>query len=312
MKKQNKVVVAGAGTMGASLPQVYARAGWDTVLYNRSASGLERAKNLIELNQATFVKEEILSEEESKTLLARIKMTTEKADFTDAALVVESIVEKLDAKQEFWGEISQIVPEDALLATNTSGLHITDIAKACKYPERFMGQHWLNPPHLLPLCEIIAGEKTSPENVQKMRSLVESLGKQPVVVADINGFIINRIQFALLREALHIVDIGAATFEDVDTVLKAGMGLRYAALGPFGVADFGGLDTFDHINSYLNAELDDSKVGNKRLHEMVEAGKLGVKSGQGFYDYSGDKADAAIRERDRLYIELAKFLYFKK
>ena len=166
--------------------------------------------------------------------------------------------------------------------------------------------------HLLPLCEIIAGEKTSPENVQKMRSLVESLGKQPVVVADINGFIINRIQFALLREALHIVDIGAATFEDVDTVLKAGMGLRYAALGPFGVADFGGLDTFDHINSYLNAELDDSKVGNKRLHEMVEAGKLGVKSGQGFYDYSGDKADAAIRERDRLYIELAKVLYFKK
>ena len=309
---QNKVVLAGAGTMGASLAQVYARAGWDTVLYNRSASGLERAKNLIELNQATFVKEEILSEEESKTLLARIKMTTEKADFTDAALVVESIVEKLDAKQEFWGEISQIVPEDALLATNTSGLHITDIAKACKYPERFMGQHWLNPPHLLPLCEIIAGEKTSPENVQKMRSLVQSLGKQPVVVADINGFIINRIQFALLREALHIVDIGAATFEDVDTVLKAGMGLRYAALGPFGVADFGGLDTFDHINSYLNAELDDSKVGNKRLHEMVEAGKLGVKSGQGFYDYSGDKADAAIRERDRLYIELAKVLYFKK
>ena len=239
-------------------------------------------------------------------------MTTEKADFADAALVVESIVEKLDAKQEFWGEISQIVPEDALLATNTSGLHITDIAKACKHPERFMGQHWLNPPHLLPLCEIIAGEKTSPENVQKMRTLVQSLGKQPVVVADINGFIINRIQFAVLREALHIVDIGAATFEDVDTVLKAGMGLRYAALGPFGVADFGGLDTFDHINSYLNAELDDSKVGNKRLHEMVEAGKLGVKSGQGFYDYSGDKADAAIRERDRLYIELAKVLYFKK
>ena len=312
MKKQNKVVVAGAGTMGASLAQVYARAGWDTVLYNRSASGLERAKNLIRLNQETFVKEEILTTQESEDLLARIKMTTEKADFADAALVVENIVEDLDAKQAFWGEISQIVPEDALLATNTSGLHITDIAKACKYPERFMGQHWLNPPHLLPLCEIIAGEKTSPENVQKMRSLVESLGKQPVVVADINGFIINRIQFALLREALHIVDIGAATFEDVDTVLKAGMGLRYAALGPFGVADFGGLDTFDHINSYLNAELDDSKVGNKRLHEMVEAGKLGVKSGQGLYDYSGDKADAAIRERDRLYIELAKVLYFKK
>ena len=289
----NKVVMAGAGTMGASLAQVYAQAGWDTVLYNRSDSGLKRAKNLIEVNQAVFVKEGILEESHSKALVSRIKMTTGKEDFRDAALVVESIVENLDAKRAFWEEISEI-------------------AKVCKYPERFMGQHWLNPPHLLPLCEIIAGEKTSQENVQKMRKLVEGLGKRPVVVADINGFIINRIQFAVLREALHIVDIGAATIEDVDTVLKAGMGLRYAALGPFGVADFGGLDTFDHINTYLNAELDDSKVGNKRLHEMVEAGKLGVKSGQGFYDYSGDKADEAIRERDRMYIELAKVLYFNK
>ena len=173
-----------------------------------------------------------------------------------------------------------------------------------------MGQHWLNPPHLLPLCEIIAGEKTSRENLQKMRDLVIGLGKQPVIVKDINGFIINRIQFAVLREALHIVDMGAATIEDVDTVLKAGMGLRYAALGPFGVADFGGLDTFDRINSYLNAELCDSKVGSERLHKMVQEGKLGLKSGEGFYEYKGDQADAAIRERDRKYIELAKVLYF--
>ena len=309
---KNKVVLAGAGTMGASLAQVYAQAGWDTVLWNRSAAGLERAKSLISLNQATFIKEGILLEVESNAMLSRIRMTTDKADYQDAALVVESIVEKLDAKQAFWEEISALVPAEALLATNTSGLKITEIAKACKHPERFMGQHWLNPPHLLPLCEIIAGEQTAPENVQKMRTLVKNLGKQPVVVADINGFIINRIQFALLREALHIVDIGAATVEDVDTALKAGMGLRYAALGPFGVADFGGLDTFDHINSYLNAELDDSKVGNKRLHEMVEEGKLGVKSGTGFYDYSGDKADEAIRNRDRMYIELAKVLYFNK
>lgn len=309
---KNKVVLAGAGTMGASLAQVYAQAGWDTVLWNRSAAGLERAKSLISLNQATFIKEGILVEAESNAMLSRIRMTTDKADYQDAALVVESIVEKLDAKQAFWEEISALVPAEALLATNTSGLKITEIAKACKHPERFMGQHWLNPPHLLPLCEIIAGEQTAPENVQKMRTLVKNLGKQPVVVADINGFIINRIQFALLREALHIVDIGAATVEDVDTALKAGMGLRYAALGPFGVADFGGLDTFDHINSYLNAELDDSKVENKRLHEMVEEGKLGVKSGQGFYDYFGDKADQAIRDRDRMYIELAKVLYFNK
>lgn len=312
MKKKETVILAGAGTMGASLAQVYAQAGWDTVLYNRSESGLQRARRLIEVNQATLVKEDILTAEMSTDVQRCIRMTTDKGVFSEAALVVENIVEDLAAKRAFWAEISSLTPREALLATNTSGLHITDIAEAVEMPERFMGQHWLNPPHLLPLCEIIAGEKSSPENIQRMRTLVEDLGKRPVVVADINGFIINRIQFAVLREALHIVDIGAATIEDVDTVLKAGMGLRYAALGPFGVADFGGLDTFDHINSYLNAELSDSKVGSKRLHEMVEAGKLGVKSGEGFYDYSGGKADEAIRERDRMYIELAKVLYFKK
>ena len=303
-----KVVIAGAGTMGASLAQVYALAGWDTILYNRSESGLQRAQSLIELNQRTLVDEGIVSAEESGAMYTRIQMSTDKGNFTDAALVVENIVENLDAKRAFWAEISPTVPAEALLATNTSGLHITEIAEAVTLPERFMGQHWLNPPHLLPLCEIIASE----EAIRKMRKLVTGLNKQPVVVKDINGFIINRIQFAVLREALYIVDSGAATFEDVDTVLKAGMGLRYAALGPFGVADFGGLDTFEHINSYLNADLCDSKEGSARLKAMVEAGKLGVKSGEGFYDYSGEKAQKAIRDRDRLYIELAKVLYFRK
>lgn len=309
---EKKVVIAGAGVMGASLAQVYAIAGYATVVYNRGEEGLQKGKRLIAINQDTMVKEGLISGEDSKDALERMSFTTDKSCFQDCALVVENIVERLDIKQAFFTEISEIVSPETLLASNTSGLRISEIATACKNPERFMGQHWLNPPHLLPLCEIIAGEKTSQENIQKMRSLVEGLGKQPVVVADINGFIVNRIQFAVLREALHIVDIGAATFEDVDTVLKAGMGLRYAALGPFGVADFGGLDTFNHINSYLNAELDDSKEGSKMLQTLVDAGKLGVKSGAGFYDYSGDKADEAIRERDRMYIDLAKILYFKK
>ncbi len=308
----NKAVVIGAGTMGASLAQVYALAGFTVAVYDIVESALEKGKKLIALNQETMLAEELITQEESDAAMARISFTLDKACFADCAIVIENVVERMEVKKSVFAEISRLVPEEALLATNTSGLKITEIATACYLPERFMGQHWLNPPHIIPLCEIIAGEKTSKENLARMRELINRLGKKPITVADINGFVTNRLQFAMLREALHIVDIGAATAEDVDTALTAGMGLRLAALGPFGVADFGGLDTFDHINRYLNADLCDSKEGNTRLHKMVEEGHLGVKSGRGFYDYEGDKADAAIRARDKQYIELAKLLYFKK
>lgn len=309
---EKSVVMAGAGTMGASLAQVYAKAGYKTVVYDIADNCLERGRHLIDINEKTLVDEDIITAEESEKIMSLITFTTDKSCFSDCGLVVESIVENMDIKKNFWKEVSALVKDDTLLATNTSGLHITEIAEAVKNPERFVGQHWLNPPHLLPLCEIVVGEKTSEDTVKKMRQLVKELGKSPVVVKDINGFLINRIQFAVLREALYLVETGAATVEDIDTVMKAGMGLRYAALGPFGVADFGGLDTFDHINSYLNESLCDSKEGSPLLRKMVEEGKLGVKSGEGFYDYSGDKADKAVAQRDKLYIELAKTLYLKK
>ena len=234
-----KVVLAGAGTMGASLAQVYALGGWETYLYNRSQKGLDRAKDLIRINESVLVEENIITPEASQQVIDGIVLTTDKACFTDANLVVESIVEDLGAKQSFWAETSQLVPDSALLATNTSGLHITDIAKAVKLPARFVGQHWLNPPHLLPLCggAFISAKDEIASKLASVRALVAALGKSPVVVKDINGFVINRLQFAVLREALHIVETGAATLEDVDTVMKAGLGLRYAALGPFGVAD---------------------------------------------------------------------------
>lgn len=305
-----KVVIAGAGVMGASLAQVYALAGCKVVLYDVIEAGIEKGRHLVDLNQETLLKEEIITEDQSKAVYEAISYTMDTEDFKDCDLVVECIVEKLDVKHSFWKEVSSICREDILLATNTSGLPITEIAKAVKNPSRFMGQHWLNPPHLLPICEIVKGEKTDDSRVLEMRKLVEDLGKSPIVVKDIPGFVINRLQFALLREALYLVETGATTFEDVDTVLKAGMGLRYSVLGPFGVADHGGLDTFNHINSYLNAELCDAKKGSELLSSMVKEGKLGVKSGAGFYDYSGPKADEAIKARDKAYIQLAKLLYF--
>lgn len=306
-----KAIVAGAGVMGASLAQVYAETGYDVVLYDLAEKFLDRGKHLIALNQETLVKAGLITADDSAALVQRISFSCDDACFAaaDVDIILESIVEKLEIKQGFWEKVSRLANAHCLLATNTSGLHISDIAAKMDHKDRFMGQHWLNPPHLLPLAELIIGADTAAETVTRMKDLVRGLGKNPVCVKDINGFIINRLQFAILREAMHIVDSGAATVEDIDDVMKYGMGLRLAALGPFRIADLGGLDTFDHISQYLFADLDNSKEGNSYLHSLVEDGKLGVKSGQGYYDYSGDKADEAIKERDELFIKLAKCLY---
>ena len=306
-----KVVLAGAGVMGASLAQVYAKAGYSVLLWGRQEESLEKGRALVRLNQATLVKEDMLTEDESAQLMGRIHYTCDAECFSepDIDLVLESIVEDLNVKRAFWAKVSAVVSQDVLLASNTSGLRICDLAESVTEKSRFMGQHWLNPPHLLPLCELIVGKDTSPKTVERMKKLVLGLNKKPVVVKDINGFLINRLQFAILREALYIVESGAASMEDLDNVMKYGLGLRYAALGPFLTADLGGLDTFKHISDYLFRDLCDQKEGSQTLHRLVKEGRLGVKSGAGFYDYSNGKDKETIRQRDELFIKLAKCLY---
>ena len=305
-----KVVIGGAGIMGASIAQVYAKAEFLVTIYDLNDELLNKGRDLIKINQETMVKEGMISESGSQALMNRISYSCDKNCFRDVFLVVESIIEKIEIKHSFWEEVSSLVPADALLATNTSGLSISKIAAKVKDPSRFGGQHWLNPPHLIPVCEIIRGDKTSDDTMLKLKELTEYLGKKPVVLnRDIPGFVINRIQFAVLREALSLVESGAVSLEDVDNVMKYGMGLRYACLGPFEIADLGGLDTFDSISSYLFADLADNKERSALLHGLVEKGSLGVKAKKGFYDYSDGRDQETIRHRDQMFIKLAKCLY---
>ena len=308
-KDVKRIVIAGAGTMGSSMGETFAKYGYDVTLYDIFPSALEKAGNLIRLNQETEVAEHVVTPEESAALLERIRYSEDKACFDGADLVVEAILEKLDVKHAFWAEISALVPEDAILASNTSGLSITAIAEVVKRPERFGGMHWINPPHLIPLIEVIQGKKTDDETAAAIRDMALAVEKKPVIVQDAPGFALNRIQLAVLRECLHIVEQGIATPEAVDDVMKYGLGMRYACLGPFEVCDLGGLDIFYNIASYLFEDLADEKAPFGMLADRFEKGQYGVKTAAGFYDYAGGKDAEKIKYRDRMFTKISKCLF---
>ena len=295
--------------MGSSMGETFAKYGYDVTLYDIFPSALEKAGNLIRLNQETEVAEHVVTPEESAALLERIRYSEDKACFEGADLVVEAILEKLDVKHAFWAEMSALVPEDAILASNTSGLSITAIAEVVKRPERFGGMHWINPPHLIPLIEVIQGKKTDDETAVAIRDMALAVEKKPVIVQDAPGFALNRIQLAVLRECLHIVEQGIATPEAVDDVMKYGLGMRYACLGPFEVCDLGGLDIFYNIASYLFEDLADEKAPFGMLADRFEKGQYGVKTAAGFYDYAGGKDAEKIKYRDRMFTKISKCLF---
>ncbi|MEL7654382.1 MAG: 3-hydroxyacyl-CoA dehydrogenase NAD-binding domain-containing protein, partial [Bacillota bacterium] len=244
-----------------------------------------------------------------KELLERIEYSADINCVKEADFVVEAILERIEVKHKFWAEVSKLVRDDAVLATNTSGLSITKIAEVVFRPERFAGMHWINPPHIIPLIEVIKGEKTTDECAGIVRDLALKVKKKPVIVKDAPGFVLNRIQLAILRECLFIQKRGIASIEAIDDVMKYGLGLRYACLGPFEVADLGGLDVFNNIASYLFADLSNIEESFGLLKECVEENRLGVKSGSGFYDYSNGRDEEVIKYRDQMYTKIVKCLY---
>lgn len=309
MKNILKVAIAGSGTMGASMAETFAKFKYDVILFDISEIALKKAAKLIEINQMTEVSEGIVTKEESNELLRRITHTSNLQDLAPADFIVEAIVENLDIKKEFWAKASAIAKEDAILATNTSGLSITEIGESVIKPERFLGMHWINPPHIIPLIELISGEKTESAYVNIIYDLCLKINKQPVKVKDAPGFVLNRIQLAILRECMYIAERDIASPEDIDKVMKYALGLRYACLGPFEIADHGGLDIFYNISTYLYKDLDDRKTPSPMMAEAVATGNLGVKSGKGIYDYTNGKDKEAILYRDQMYTKVSKCLF---
>lgn len=308
-RKIKNVAVVGSGVMGAGIAQVFAQEGFPVTLNDVSDEVLEKAKVRILDSLSLLQGGGILSKRAVKYAASRITYVTDIGVVQDIDMVIEAVPEKIEIKQELFKTLDGLFSPEVILATNTSGISISRIASVTKNPDRVVGMHWWNPPYIIPVIEIIRGERTNEKVIETVRTLVERLNKRPVLVnKDVPGFLGNRMQYALMREAVSLLEAGVATAEDIDTMVKAGFGFKFPVIGPLETIDMAGMDIFYNVSKYLYSELDDTKTAQKVVEQKVKQNKLGLKTGEGFYDYS--KADIKSLNKGRIdsYIKLLKFL----
>jgi 3-hydroxybutyryl-CoA dehydrogenase len=279
-----RLAIIGAGLMGSGIAQVAAQAGYDVTLRDVDDAPLKRAKDSIAASYARVVKKGTLADADADAALARIVTTTDLEAVADADVVVEAIFENLQAKHDVFRVLDRICGAEAVLATNTSALPITEIAAATSRPESVVGTHFFSPVPMMKLCELVRGHRTSDATVAKARSFAEDIGKTCTVVnRDVAGFVTTRLIVALCMEAAKLVESGVATSEDVDTACKLGFG---HAMGPMATMDLTGIDIMVNAARNVYTDSQDSKFfPPETLIRMVTAGDLGRKSGRGWYRY---------------------------
>jgi len=278
-----KVGVVGLGTMGAGIAQISVQSGFDTVGREVSDELAERARATIERYLARGVEKGRLSDADRDAAVGRLALTTDLADLADCDLVIEAVLEELELKHEVFAELDRVTRSDAILATNTSALSVSEIAEATSRPERVVGMHFFNPAPVLPLVEIVRGRESSDEAVDAAYRWAEQAGKQPVRCNDTPGFIVNRILIPLLNDCVRVLDEAAVTPEEMDKAMTNGAGWP---LGPCALIDLIGIDVHVHASQALHGKLDEERMAPpERLVHMQQEGALGRKSGRGFYEY---------------------------
>jgi 3-hydroxybutyryl-CoA dehydrogenase len=282
-----KLAVIGAGLMGSGIAQVAAQAGYDVTLRDVGEDALARGRGAIEKSYARFVDKGRLSEADRDAALARITTTTDLDAAADADIVVEAVFERLDVKHEVFTALDKIARPDAVLATNTSAIPITQIGAVTSRPESVVGTHFFSPVPMMALCELVRGYKTSDDTLARAKAFAEGVGKTCIVVnRDVAGFVTTRLIVALSIEAARLVESGVATAEDVDVACRLGFG---HAMGPLQTMDLTGVDIMVNAARNIYTDTQDEKFHpTEGLLRMVTAGDLGRKTGQGWYPYGGE------------------------
>ena len=312
------ITVLGSGIMGHGIAQSFLMGGYEVVLFDISEPILATARAHVKKNLELFIKSGIIKEEEIEACMGKLSTTTdlEKA-VCEADFIVEAVPEDLNLKQGLFEKIESFCSSTAIIASNTSSLTLKEIGERVKHKSRLVVTHWFNPPHIVPTVEVVKTEDTSDETADVAYALMEKIKKSPVLVNwEIPGFIVNRIQIAMVREVLNLYKMGVASAADIDRAVKGSMGFRLASIGPLLTIDLGGVKLWRSVCANLLPQIESATTTPASLEDLIAEGHDGIKSGKGFYDYSvdfsEDDLDKVVKQRDQEFLNRLKNLYLEK
>ncbi len=305
MTELKRATVLGTGTMGPGMGAVLARAGLQVTLFDVEGEALERARGMVGIVEGVLDRLEVPTRDGGG-----LAYETDRAGALDGTdVVVEAIPEELELKRRVFGEIEDEISAEAIIASNTSGIPVTKLAEGLQHPERVIGWHWSNPPHLIPMNEVIPGEQTAPEVTAATEELTRRIGYHPVTLKkEVPGFVENRVLYAIMRECLALVDEGVIDEEGLDLCVKWGIGYKLAVVPPIHLLDMAGLDIYTSVASYLNQSLSDEKGVSKTATDLKDSGRLGIKTGGGFFDYTPDQIKELQQQRAAALVAVRKAL----
>ena len=301
------IAIIGMGTMGPGMAARLARGGLQVVAYDVAPAAIERARSMLSVAETVL---DALGIAPPSAGVGTVRFTDDIRDAGSGAdLVIENVPENISVKADVYRTVDGLIGPDTIVASDTSGIPITKLQAHISHPERMVGMHWSNPPHIIPMIEVIAGEKTAPQTVATIRDLIRSIGLLPVVVKkDVPGFVENRVLYALLREAVDLVERGVIDPEDLDTCVSWGIGYKIAVIGPMALLDMAGLDIYKSVSSFLNADLSNRDDVAPMVLEKTNASKFGIKSGEGMFSYTPEQTKALQGERARKLVAVRRIL----